>query len=86
MIYREMGYLPEALVNYGWWRWTRIQKEGAREQYQRALELDRLNLERYAQFGSFLAIESYTAEARQLVSRAEELFEGAVFAAIFWNK
>jgi TolB-like protein/Tfp pilus assembly protein PilF len=74
---------PEALVNYGFWLWSRIQKEGAKEQYRRALELDRLNLERYAQLGSFLAIESHDGEARQLVSKAEELFDGAAAYRVF---
>lgn len=68
---------PDALPNYAWWRWSRIQKDGVKEMYERALELDRLNLQRYAELGSFLALENYPGEARQLLGKIEELFDSA---------
>ena len=68
---------PEALANYAWWRWTRLQVEGVAEMYRRALEVDRLNLSRYAELGSFLALQHSPDEARQFVVRVEELFNSA---------
>jgi len=68
---------PEALPNNALWRWKQIQVEDARELYRRALDLDRLNLERYAELGSFLALQSYWDEARGVVMQVEELFDGA---------
>ena len=77
----------EAMSNLAWWRWTRIQEEGAMEMYERALDVDRLNLERYADLGSFLALERTADEAREVVRKVEELFDGAaayrVIAALY---
>jgi TolB-like protein/tetratricopeptide (TPR) repeat protein len=68
---------PDALTNYARWRWYRIQIEGVEELYERALELDSLNLERYAALGAFLAFEKSPAEARELITRVEARFDGA---------
>lgn len=68
---------PDALTNYARWRWYRIQIEGVKELYDRALELDPLNLERYAGLGAFLAMENYPLEARELIARLEARFDGA---------
>ena len=68
---------PDALSNYATWRWYRIRIEGVKELYERALELDPLNLERYTQLGAFLASENYPAEARGVMARVEARFDGA---------
>jgi TolB-like protein/Tfp pilus assembly protein PilF len=68
---------PEALGSYAISRWYQLETEGMEELYRRALELDPLNLERYSTFGAFLALEDHTEMARQLISRIEELFDGA---------
>jgi tetratricopeptide (TPR) repeat protein len=68
---------PEALPNYASWLWwNEIEVERPRDLYQRALDLDRLNLERYAELGSFLALVSYWDEARALVQEVEAIFDG----------
>jgi TolB-like protein/Tfp pilus assembly protein PilF len=67
---------PEALRNYALWHWKGTQVEEARELYWRALEIDRLNLERYAELGSFLALQSHWDEAHELILQVEELFTG----------
>jgi TolB-like protein/Tfp pilus assembly protein PilF len=69
---------PEALPNYAVWLWKSLEIQRAREAYERALELDRLNLERYAALGSFLALQAFWDDARELVLEVEELFEGPV--------
>ena len=68
---------PEALQNYARWRWHQHELEGVHEMYRRAVELDPLSLEPYAALGAFLAMESRTDEAYQLLARIEELFDGA---------
>jgi TolB-like protein len=69
---------PDALSNYAWFRWTRIQTENVKDMYRHALQVDRLNLERYAQLGTFLGIEGVEDETRQLIRRVEDLFDNAV--------
>ncbi|MDX1557169.1 MAG: hypothetical protein R3212_14160, partial [Xanthomonadales bacterium] len=76
---------PEILSNFAWWRWSRIQKDGVKEVYEKALELDRLNLQRYAELGSFLAIENYPEEARELLIRIEELFDSVAAYRVLAN-
>lgn len=73
---------PEALSSYATWRWYRIQPEGVKDMFQRALEVDPMNLERYGTYGSFLALENYIGEARTLVAQVAELFEGAPAARV----
>jgi TolB-like protein/tetratricopeptide (TPR) repeat protein len=68
---------PEALSGYAISHWFQIEREEVAAIYRHALSLDPLNLERYAELGAFLALESYTDEARELVTTIEELFDGA---------
>lgn len=68
---------PEALSSLANWRWKHYETDAARQLYRRALELDRLNLERYAELGSFLALQGFYEEARGVVEEVEGLFEGA---------
>ncbi len=68
---------PEALANFALWRWYQIETEGTGGLYRRALDLDPLNLERHASLGFYLASENYFEEARELVTRIEELFDSA---------
>jgi len=68
---------PDALADYAHWLWFNQGNEGVRELYQRALEMDPLNVARYAALGSFLALENHTHEAREVVRRVEQLFDGA---------
>jgi TolB-like protein/Tfp pilus assembly protein PilF len=75
---------PEALQDLARARWYyAINPEGAKEMFQRAVVLDPLNLEPYRTLGAWLAIKNHRTEARELVSRMEELFDGAAaFRAI----
>jgi len=68
---------PDALSNYAQWRWGRMQIDGVKELFERALELDPLNLERYASLGFFLASEDYNSEAREIIARVKSLFAEA---------
>jgi TolB-like protein/tetratricopeptide (TPR) repeat protein len=67
----------EALPNYALWLWKQLEVDQAKETYRRALEADRLVLDGYLQYGSFLALQGYWDEARDLVQQVEELFKGA---------
>ena len=68
---------PDALSNFAQWRWTRMHIDGVKELFERALELDPLNLERYASLGFFLASEDFNAEAREIIARVQSRFEDA---------
>ena len=75
--------LPDALTDYAYWYWYNIGTDGVRELYQRALDLDPLNVARYAALGSFLAIYDQTDEARALAVQMQRTFDGAsAFRAI----
>ncbi|MDX1557071.1 MAG: hypothetical protein R3212_13655, partial [Xanthomonadales bacterium] len=67
---------PEALPNYAVWLWKNVEVQRARRLFEHALEFDRLNLERYAALGSFLALQGFWADARELVKEIEALFDG----------
>ena len=69
--------LPDALADYAHWSWFNRGDEGVRELYQRALELDPLNVARYGALGTFFALENYPNEARTIVQQIEAIFEGA---------
>lgn len=69
--------LPDALHDYAHWRWYNVGADGVRELYLRALELDRLNVARYAALGSFLAINDQPEEAREVAKRMMTLFDSA---------
>lgn len=68
---------PDALQNHARSRWYQINFEDVREMLERAVEFDPLDLETYATLGSYLAIEGDPDEARALVGKIEELFDGA---------
>ena len=69
--------LPAALHDYAHWRWYNRGHDGVRELYGRALELDPLNVERYATYASFLALNDQAREAREVVERMAAMFDGA---------
>ncbi len=67
--------LPEALADYAWWRWVNVGPEGIAELYQRALDLDPLNVGRYGALGVFLGVENKTDRARDVIAQLETLFD-----------
>lgn len=69
--------LPDALSDYARWYWFNESIDGVRELYQRALDLDPLNVERYAQLGHFLATIDEPQETRRLAKQMQEIFVGA---------
>jgi len=69
--------LPDALADYAHWYWFNVGTEGVRELYQRALDLDPLNVARYAALGTFLAIYDQPDEARALAEKMQITFDGA---------
>jgi TolB-like protein/Tfp pilus assembly protein PilF len=69
--------LPDALADYAHWYWFNVGTEGVPELYQRALDLDPLNVARYAALGSFLAMYDRPDEARALAEQMQITFDGA---------
>jgi len=69
--------LPDALHDYAHWYWFNVSTNGVSELYQRALDLDPLNVSRYAALGVFLALNDRPAEAQYVVQRMTETFDGA---------
>jgi tetratricopeptide (TPR) repeat protein len=69
--------LPDALADYAFWRWFNEDTDGVRELYQRALNLDPLNVMRYAALGRFLAIYDRPEDARALAEQMQKTFDGA---------
>lgn len=69
--------LPDALADYAYWHWFNKGTDGVREFYQRALELDPLNVSRYAALATFLTINDRPDEARELVRQMQATFDGA---------
>jgi len=75
--------LPDALTDYAYWYWYNVGTDGIAELYQRALDLDPLNVARYANLGHFLALYDRPDEARALVEQMQIRFDGATaFRAI----
>lgn len=69
--------LPDALHDYAHWHWFNVETVGVRELYERALELDPLNVARYAALGSFLGLNGHDEAAREVIARMTALFDGA---------
>jgi len=69
--------MPDALADYAFWYWFNTGTDGVAEMYQRALDLDPLNVGRYAALGMFLAIYDRPDEARALAERMQTTFDGA---------
>jgi TolB-like protein/Tfp pilus assembly protein PilF len=67
--------LPDALHDYAHWRWYNIGPDGVGDLYRRALDLDPLNVVRYAALGYFLALNDRYDEARDIVRRMQSLFD-----------
>lgn len=67
--------LPEALADYAWWRWVNVGPEGVAALYERALELDPLNVGRYGALGVFLGVEADTDGAREVIEQLKLLFD-----------
>ena len=67
--------LPDALADYAHWRWYNVGPDGVGGLYRRALDLDPLNVARYAALGSFLALNDRLDEAREIVARMQSLFD-----------
>ena len=69
--------LPNAIADYAFWYWFNVGTQGVAELYQRALDLDPLNVTRYAALGSYLAINDRPDEARALAEQMQITFDGA---------
>ena len=69
--------LPDAIADYAFWYWFNVGTEGVAELYQRALDLDPLNVARYAALGTFLALYDRPDEARALAEQMQITFDGA---------
>ncbi|WP_405226711.1 tetratricopeptide repeat protein [Lentisalinibacter sediminis] len=67
----------DALSSYAYWHWIRIDSAEPLHFLRRALQLDPLNLSRYADLGFFLAVVSRTSETEDLIERIRELFDSA---------
>ena len=67
--------LPEALADYAWYLWVNVGPEGVAELYERALDLDPLNVARYGALGVFLAVESDIDGARKVIEQLKTLFD-----------
>ena len=69
--------LPDAIADYAFWLWFNVGTEGVAELYQRALDLDPLNVARYAALGHFLAHIDRFDEVRALAEQMQKTFDGA---------
>ncbi len=70
--------LPDAVASYAFWYWFNAGPEGVAELFEHALNLDRLNVARYAALGTFLALAGDRhEEAREIVERMTMTFDGA---------
>ncbi len=68
--------LPDALVDYAWWYWYNKNTKGVGELYERARQLDPLNVSRYGDLGSFLALNDEQEAAHALIEQMKRLFSG----------
>jgi tetratricopeptide (TPR) repeat protein len=68
---------PDAIADYAYWHWYNVGTDGVADLYQRALELDPLNIVRYAALGQFLASYDQPDEARALAEKMQAIFDGA---------
>jgi TolB-like protein/tetratricopeptide (TPR) repeat protein len=66
----------DALESYGFGLWTMRYEDKATPLFERALELDRLSLPRYAALGELHGKRGKATEVYQLITRIEELFDG----------
>jgi len=69
--------LPDVLADYAHWHWFNKGTDGVLELYRRALQLDPLNVGRYAALGMFLAIYDQPDEARALAEHMQTTFDSA---------
>jgi len=69
--------LPDALADYAFWYWFNVSTDGVADLYQRALDLDPLNVVRYAALGRFLAMYDRPDEARALAAKIKQTFDSA---------
>lgn len=67
----------DALADYGLYLWARAEIAGARENLERALELDPRSLVRYEQLGNFYGIAGFGDAAAELARRIDENFNSA---------
>ncbi|MDX1480270.1 MAG: winged helix-turn-helix domain-containing protein [Woeseiaceae bacterium] len=65
----------EALASYGYWLWLRGETHEPEPYFRRALELDRLSLERYWEIGNFLGTQGHVDGVRDLIEEVEQLFQ-----------
>ncbi|MDH3441098.1 MAG: hypothetical protein OEM63_10120, partial [Gammaproteobacteria bacterium] len=68
---------PDAIADYTFWYWWNVTTDGVAELYRRALDLDPLNVARYAALGRFLAVADLSDEVRALIEQMQRLFDGA---------
>ncbi|MDJ0905272.1 MAG: tetratricopeptide repeat protein [Woeseiaceae bacterium] len=66
----------DALTDYAFARWMRAKDEGVVELYRLALDIDRHSLSRYAALGLMLGQQGRPNEARELIDRILERFDG----------
>ena len=69
--------LPEVLADYASWHWFNVGTHDVADLYRRALDLDPLNVARYAQLAHFLAINDRPDDARALAEQIRVTFDGA---------
>lgn len=69
--------LPDALNDYARWYWFNTGTDGVADLLQRALDLDPLNVERYAALGHFLGMNDRPGEVRALIEYMRATFDGA---------
>ena len=75
--------LPDALSRYAFWYWWNVSPVGVDKLYEDALNLDRLNVARYAALGRYFALQDQYEKARNVVDRMIALFDGpAAYRAI----
>lgn len=70
--------LPDALNDYAHWYWFNVGPQGVAELYRRALDLDALNVSRYAALGMFLALNEQPQAAREIIEQIKALFNDPV--------
>ena len=66
----------DALAHTAYWTWFQYRTDGVEDAYRRALELDPLSLNRYADLGVFVGKRGDVEKTRDIIRRVQDLFEG----------
>lgn len=67
--------LPDALTRYAFWHWFNVGTDGVADFYERAMQLDPLNLSRHGALGRFLALNDDYDGAHQVIEQIKSLFD-----------